>query len=85
MPLHGGLSAKCTGVLGVLCDFHLLYLLSEGGAISDSQLVSLELLEEASGVEGAADIDRSPIATHLVPYFPVTPTSVPFVSVPSDM
>lgn len=34
MSLDGRLSAERANVLGVLCDFHLLDLLSEGGTIS---------------------------------------------------
>lgn len=34
MSLDGRLSAECADVLGVLGDFHLLDLLSEGGTIS---------------------------------------------------
>jgi hypothetical protein len=34
VSLDSGLSAECADVLGVLCDFHLLDLLSEGGTVS---------------------------------------------------
>jgi hypothetical protein len=35
VSLDGVLAAKCAEVSGVLCDFHLLHLLSEGGTISE--------------------------------------------------
>lgn len=34
VSLDGGLSAECADIFGVLCDFHLLDLLSEGGTVS---------------------------------------------------
>lgn len=34
MTLDGDLSAECARVLGVLCDFHLLHLLTEGSTVS---------------------------------------------------
>jgi hypothetical protein len=34
VALHRLLSAECAHIFGMLCDFHLLYLLSERGAIS---------------------------------------------------
>lgn len=40
MSLHGGLSAECADVFGVLSDFHLLDLLSEGGTVSVGELQS---------------------------------------------
>ena len=35
MSLDGGLSAECADVFGMLSDFHLLDLLSEGGTVSE--------------------------------------------------
>ena len=35
MSLDGGLSAECADIFGVLSDFHLLDLLSEGGTVSE--------------------------------------------------
>lgn len=34
VTLDGDLSAECAGVLGVLCDFHLLHLLTERSTVS---------------------------------------------------
>lgn len=34
LPSDSGLSAEGAGVLGVLCDFHLLHLLSQGGTVT---------------------------------------------------
>ena len=36
MALDGDLAAKCTGVPSMLCDLHLLHLLSQRGTISES-------------------------------------------------
>lgn len=44
MSLDGGLSAECADVFGVLSDFHLLDLLSEGGTISEIQKIVSTLL-----------------------------------------
>ena len=37
MSLDRGLSAECAYISGMLCDFHLLDLLSEGGTVSAHQ------------------------------------------------
>lgn len=68
MPLHSRLAAERAHITGVLRDFHLLDLFAEGGAVSGM------LLEEvvATWVSGGG--------LDLVPYLPVTPTSVEYVS-----
>ena len=44
MSLDGGLSAECADVFGVLSDFHLLDLLSEGGTVSGLRKIVSALL-----------------------------------------
>ena len=63
MPLHSRLAAERACVAGVLRDFHLLDLFAEGGAVSGM------LLEEVVVTWVSWRVD-------LVPYLPVTPTSV---------
>lgn len=67
MSLDCVLAAKCACVSGVLSDFHLLYLLAEGGTISRERGQAL--------TEGGWAVERD-----LVPYLPVTPTSVQVMS-----
>lgn len=43
MSLDGRLSAECADVLGVLGDFHLLDLLSEGCTVSEISIVSASI------------------------------------------
>ena len=72
MSLDRRLAAKGARVAGVLADFHLLDLFAERGAVS-----AVPVLLDGFPVgrvwlgRGREDVDRD-----LVPYFPVTPTSV---------
>jgi hypothetical protein len=45
MSLDSGLSTECADVFGVLCDFHLLDLLSEGGTVSVIRAQSLSAID----------------------------------------
>jgi len=83
VTLDAGLAAECAGVSGVLGDFHLLHLLTEGGTIS-VQIESATIHRSRTG-------DRKPLCrnccrgqenliAYLVPYLPVTPTSVYLIS-----
>lgn len=73
MSFYRDFAAKGASVSGVLCDFHLLDLLSQRGAISDpnlfSSLFSRGIVGISSSHEGEAGFG------YLVPYLPVTPTS----------
>lgn len=60
----------------MLCDFHLLDLLSKGGTISDRTEVNrLELSQLVCWNEAVLWIA---LVAYLVPYLPVTPTSESF-------
>lgn len=72
------LAAERADVAGVLGDFHLLHLLSEGGTVSVDSVSACRSLSSrlqcvsfgwARSVEGIFGI------AYLVPYLPVTPTS----------
>ena len=68
MSLHTILPTKRTGIAGVLAYFHFLHLFAEGGAVSvfDGWLGRRWIGFGGKGEEGR----------DLVPYLPVTPTSV---------
>jgi hypothetical protein len=77
VSLDGILSAEGAGVPGVLGDFHLLDLLSEGGTVSERERMSLGFnslyvggSSRPQGIQTAV-VERA----YLVPYLPVTPTS----------
>jgi hypothetical protein len=40
LPLHGDLAAESAGVLGVLGDFHLLHLLTQGSTVTVDEFMS---------------------------------------------
>ena len=44
VSLHGGLSAECADIFGVLSDFHLLDLLSEGSTVSARKIQRLAMI-----------------------------------------
>lgn len=69
MPLYARLAAESAGVAGVLGDFHFLHLFAKGGAVSAGFFFQVRccVREKVVGVGGWMD---------LVPYLPVTPTSV---------
>lgn len=90
MTLDGVLAAESAGVSGVLCDFHLLDLLSKRGTISERRRVKRLALSFPTAfmswwTQAACDrflrntqLQRA--VAYLVPYLPVTPTSVKIVS-----
>lgn len=69
MSLHTILSTECTGVAGVLAYFHFLDLFAEGGAVS----ICFDGLGRRCGLIGGKGRGRG---GDLVPYLPVTPTSM---------
>lgn len=58
VSFHRDLAAECAGVACVLCDFHLLDLLSEGGTISDRTKVSPVELRQLVCLKEAVVVDR---------------------------
>lgn len=83
LALHGVLSAEGTDVTGVLGDFHLLHLLTQGGTVS----VGNESIFGCFCVAGRGSQARNHVRSraraksrdgrysYLTPYLPVIPTS----------
>jgi hypothetical protein len=77
MSLDGRLSAECADVLGVLGDFHLLDLLSEGCTISENSIVSAlipcwrQMPMEMPPVAGLNSKPRSAILLALIEWTPL--------------
>ena len=81
MSLHRVLAAERADVSGVLGDFHLLDLLPERCTISGGKDSASTLLDNAisptAAIASPSGRRRSrEAAAHLVPYLPVTPTSI---------
>ena len=79
MALDGGLAAEGAGVAGVLRDFHLLHLLSEGSTISKERIDQSPLSPEVVS-NGCRYCRMRWVVVYLVPYLPVTPTSAILIS-----
>lgn len=82
LPLDGVLAAEGADVAGVLGDFHLLHLLTQGGTISVvkpmcQQSIQNYLIVENIVVDLKMKCSQWRVrGAYLVPYLPVTPTSV---------
>lgn len=82
LALDGVLSAESADVAGVLGDFHLLHLLTQGGTVSVRGIVRIRFVVEGdrSGFVCLEEITvvwvRVGRMSYLVPYLPVMPTSV---------
>ena len=80
LALDGVLSAESADVAGVLGDFHLLHLLTQGSTISVEALLESWSCCENSRCSLSVDrgihvCARSSSVPYLVPYLPVMPTS----------
>lgn len=75
--LDGVLAAKRADVSGVLCDFHLLHLLSERCTVSVQSCQSYRLpIHLSFEFKLVASVVVVVEVSYLVPYLPVTPTSI---------
>ena len=79
------LAAECADVTGMLLDFHLLHLLTQGGTVSvfnpsDQDPVfqspcALFFVFSQNSSNAAGMVEVVQCRAYLVPYLPVTPTS----------
>ena len=83
LALDGVLSAECADVAGVLGDFHLLHLLTQGGTVSVGILLESWSAYRSIRYGSCVSIEEITVVwarvgqlSYLVPYLPVMPTSV---------